>query len=363
MFYSIIVAIYNVEPYIRNGIQQLLNQQFQNFEIILSDDGSTDGSANLCDEVSTLDSRIKVIHGKNAGAGEARNRAIKIAQGEYICFFDIDDCVSPMWLSTIYVHLSKYAPDVLEHGYREINPFYKSSVDFSFKDKRYLSNAEIKNDYVDEFLGLRFNNGFVWNKMFKRAFIEENNLAFENQRIQQDEVFNLLTLPKIKSMITISDCLYYYYIYSSGNTRSGFIADRLDVYRSVRDHFMKLYDEWGINDERMLAYVYNRFFNSLLEYINFNIYHPKAPYSRNERCQILLDLFNAPDIRHCLEKMGELNIVPASKLKSHFYKAILDKNVNKYNAYRVRLKLETFMKTHLSKLYHKISHAETTDIH
>ena len=88
---SVIVPIYNVKQYLERSVGALLNQTYQNLEIILVDDGSTDGSEDMCDEFARRDSRVKVIHKENGGSSSARNLGIRAAQGAYIGFTDSDD--------------------------------------------------------------------------------------------------------------------------------------------------------------------------------------------------------------------------------------------------------------------------------
>ena len=90
---TVVLPIYNVEKYLNRCIQSVVNQSYNNLEIILVDDGSTDRSGVLCDEWEKKDNRIRVIHKKNAGLGEARNSGIDNATGQYICFFDSDDYI------------------------------------------------------------------------------------------------------------------------------------------------------------------------------------------------------------------------------------------------------------------------------
>ena len=92
---SVIVPVYNVERYLTRCIDSILAQTYQNFELILVDDGSTDGSGTLCDSYMKKDSRIKVIHKKNGGLSDARNSGIDAAEGEFLSFIDSDDWVRP----------------------------------------------------------------------------------------------------------------------------------------------------------------------------------------------------------------------------------------------------------------------------
>ena len=92
---SVIVPVYNVEEYVEKCVLSIINQTYKNLEIILVDDGSTDNSGKICDEIAIKDNRIKVIHKKNGGLSDARNVGIDIAKGDYLGFVDSDDYIDP----------------------------------------------------------------------------------------------------------------------------------------------------------------------------------------------------------------------------------------------------------------------------
>ena len=108
---SIIVPVYNVEEYLRECVDSILNQTYSDVEVILVDDGSTDQSGNICDEYAKMDSRIKVIHKKNGGVSAARNTGIGEASGEYLMFVDSDDAIHPelveAYMTVSYTHLER----------------------------------------------------------------------------------------------------------------------------------------------------------------------------------------------------------------------------------------------------------------
>ena len=99
---AVVLPIYNVEKYLDRCLDRIVNQTYKNLEIILVDDGATDNCPSMCDEWAKKDSRIKVIHKKNAGLGMARNTGIENATGEYICFFDSDDYVDKNMYKKLY---------------------------------------------------------------------------------------------------------------------------------------------------------------------------------------------------------------------------------------------------------------------
>ena len=105
---TIVVPIYNVEPYLKKSVSSIINQTYKNLEIILVNDGSTDNCAKICDEYSKIDSRIKVIHKENGGLSDARNAGINIATGKYISFVDADDYITNDYIEYMYTILKQY---------------------------------------------------------------------------------------------------------------------------------------------------------------------------------------------------------------------------------------------------------------
>lgn len=278
MRFSVIIPIFNVAKFIERGLNSLQNQTFQDFEIILVDDGSTDGSGKLCDKAAQHDNRIKVLHKKNSGSGPARNAGIEIAQGEFILFFDIDDLLDPEAFDVINHNLLSANPDILIFSYREVNPFYKTSSEYVFESVHYESNQDLREGWVSNLSGVKFNNGFVWNKAYRRDFLNNNNIRFESLRIQQDEVFNLLAYRYAENVYVINDILYIYYVYHQGNTANHIIPERLEIFIRVYEAYRELMAYWSINDSKLDEYINKRLFLGLITHISKDIYNNKLPH-------------------------------------------------------------------------------------
>lgn len=274
---SVIVPIYNVEGFIDRGIKNLLAQTYRRFEIILVDDGSTDGSLNKCKSWAHKDERIRVFHQANQGSGAARNKGIDNAAGKYIYFFDIDDEISPNLLERNIERMELYDVDFLMFGFKCIETESPIECTISFPTQLICSNDELKHSFMD--LVVFKMNGFPWNKFYRKSFLDKYNLRFENQRIQQDEVFNLKVYQYLEKAYVSSDVLYTYYIYYKGNTRSRFIPDRFDIYKSVRKHFEKLKEHWHLNDKRLDDYLNRRFYHNVIDCMMFNLTHPNCTFS------------------------------------------------------------------------------------
>lgn len=301
---SIIIPIYNVSEYIDRGIKNILQQNYPNFEILLVNDGSTDDSASLCDLWAQKDSRIRVFHKVNEGAGSARNVGILNALGKYIYFFDIDDYADADLLSYNVEIMETKEVDYILFGFRTITPHQNNLQDeVSFKEKEIRSNDELKEVYVDTFVLCRHGNGFPWNKFYRRSFLIEHNLLFENQRIQQDEVFNLNLYPYLDKAYISSRVLYTYYIYNKGNTRVRFIPDRFDIYVSVREHFDRLILHWQLKDNRLQSYLDQRFLAGMLTCCTYNLFHPANPWTYLEKKQEVLRILNHPISKKLLKNL------------------------------------------------------------
>lgn len=340
--FTVITPIFNKIKMLEEGLKIIKEQSFKDFELILIDDGSSDNSSEYCDYISVNDSRIKVIHQENRGAGHARNIGIEHAKGVYICFFDIDDKVQNNWLQKIYnLIVDDDNPDLLIYSYNEINPKYKTNTAFKFNDIFYKNNDSIKRAYVEELSGIKFNNGFVWNKVYKREFLKKNKIRFPDLRIQQDEVFNHQVYKKVETLLTSSEILYDYYIYDRGNTRNMYIPDRIEIFRYVRNSFLDLAKYWDFKDLAFFNFVHLRFIRNIL-------YNRNPPYSSETLRRFFNRISTDEDILQSINYIN-LNIFSdLSNLDQVYIKVISNKSQNKFFLIEIILKIKSF----LSYLYH-----------
>lgn len=317
-FFSIICPIYNKRDLIYIGINYILSQSFTNYEIILVDDGSVDGSEIICEDIASKEFRIKVMHQENKGSGSARNIGIKHSVGNYICFYDIDDVVGINWLETIYKLIKDKGPDLLVYSYLEINKKIGTVIKLTFPDIECRNNNEIREIYPEILSGLKFNNGFAWNKVYKRKFLLENNIFFPTLRIQQDEVFNHKVYKYANSLITSSKVLYDYYIYDKGNTRNSYIPKRLNIYEEVKDSFLNLSQHWQLNNPKLNYYIHSRLVKNCLYNRN-----PKSLESRSIfRKNLFINTYLRESAIYLIEHSKGL-----SKIERLYLKSIINKSI------------------------------------
>lgn len=200
---SIIVPIYNVDQYIEKCIGSIMQQTYQNLEIILVDDGSPDDSGKIADEYALRDSRIKVIHKKNAGVSAARNTGIDAATGDYICFADGDDYVMPNYVE----HLLKLCLDndaEVAYTIDMFTTFHKEQV------SNHFTQVISSEDATENILCYKVPIG-VYSKMFKRSFLNEHKLRFlEDVYIGEGFNFNTACFQRAKKVVLSSERIYFY---------------------------------------------------------------------------------------------------------------------------------------------------------
>lgn len=308
---SIIVGLYNVSSFLKDKhLSCILQQTYSNWELLLVDDGSTDGTSMLCDQFAEQDSRIKVFHKENGGLGSARNVGIENATGEYLWFYDVDDEAELNLLEDCVAEMEKRWVDLMIFGFWAITPSQNLTEEVHFTEKEIRGQKQLRDCYLDDLLFVRYGNGFAWNKMYRRSFIEQNHLRYENQRIQQDEVFNLKVYLKVNSIYLSSKLFYHYFIYNAGNTRSRFIPNRFEIYKSIFNHFLEIRKLWNITDKRFDSYLYQRFYSNVEQCFIFNLFHPDCTWDQNEKRKVLEKMLTDTQVQEVIKyiKRGKLNI-------------------------------------------------------
>ena len=209
-FFSIILPVYKVKNYLHRCVDSILRQGFTDYEIILVNDGSTDGSGWLCDEIAAKYPCVGVIHKKNGGLASARNAGMEIASGEYIWFVDSDDWIEERSLGQIHKALTEHTPDVLKCNYVRVTD----------QETPVYSNVE-PGVYTGEALEPLFDKMFTsggkfmlsaCTHIYRQSFLQERRAEFISEREvgSEDYLFNLQILVHAKKICVLSEPLYYY---------------------------------------------------------------------------------------------------------------------------------------------------------
>lgn len=217
---SIIMPIYNVEKYLEDSINSVLNQDFDNYELILIDDGSPDRCPKICDEFAAKDSRIRVIHIPNGGVSAARNKGIQASRGKYLYFIDPDDFLPVNGLRELWAAVELFDfPDYIKGGHNVI--LRDNSLKISAWNKK-VADYEYKVIPLDFFLEkVILPHPLVWNGLIKRTLFEEGLQFQDSISYREDMIFHLqmATIPGIteKRGIFIPKITYTYRLAVEGS--------------------------------------------------------------------------------------------------------------------------------------------------
>ena len=205
-FFSVIVPIYNVESYLRRCIDSILCQTFEDFELILVDDGSTDKCGKICDEYKKTDSRIQVIHKDNGGLSSARNTGLKKAEGIYVYFCDSDDWIESNLLESVYNECLK-GYDSIAFGFEK---------DFDTVQQYIYEEKSFENCHNFDFICNVFLNWKIaWSactRVYRSDIIKKFELSFADNRkiFAEDLYFSLVFYSHAQNCKVISGCYYHY---------------------------------------------------------------------------------------------------------------------------------------------------------
>ena len=209
---SIVVPVYNVEKYLDMCVDSLVNQTYGNLEIILVDDGSTDTSPQMCDKWAENDSRVKVLHKQNEGAGIARSMGMKIAQGEYILFVDSDDYLDISTIEKCIDNAQKKNADIVVFGRKNVRDTKIDEIFLYNEKKDYIGEKEIV-EFLSGLFNYKIGIGIsVWGKLFKLDIIKKNGIDFVSERkfLSEDALFILSIFSYVKRLSVLPENLYYY---------------------------------------------------------------------------------------------------------------------------------------------------------
>ncbi|EET61414.1 glycosyltransferase, group 2 family protein [Marvinbryantia formatexigens DSM 14469] len=328
---SVVVPVYNVEKYLDRCMISIVNQTYHNLEIILIDDGSTDSSSCKCDEWAVRDSRIKVIHKENAGAGMARNTGIDHAAGEYICFFDSDDYVALDAIEKAYHWISHYKADIVHFGCYNIDLDGRvKNRDIPETDKILYQGDEILKYILPNMIGADLKTGkkrllamVPWRCMYSMTTIRRNHWRFvsEKEYISEDAYSQLLLYKNVTRVAVLPEALYYYCENRTSLTHV-YIENKYERIKTWYEACLRVCDEFGYGEE-VTGRMPDRFVNMTIRTIK-TIAHADGDKreKREEINTILQD-------RKFYEIVSDINIKYQTKQQKALLFAI------KYRLYRI----------------------------
>lgn len=293
---SIVVPVYNCIHTLERCIRALCAQTVKDWEILLIDDGSTDGSERLCDRFAAEDVRIHVFHKPNGGVSSARNLGLDRAKGDYVMFCDSDDWAEPEWCE----RLSLAAEET--PGYQPVCNYYRSTSEQETVNRNAQCETVGTHIAKADFFSLNRYEllGIPWNKLYIRSVLENHHIRFQpGLPLGEDLVFNLDYLHCLPGgFVFVNQPLYHYSIGSTDSLSSKYYPDLSGIYRQVyariEDELRSIpgaYETWGPEYARSYFFAFDRVFR--------NTWSKENSASWREKWQYNIRQFHSKEFQLC----------------------------------------------------------------
>lgn len=307
---SVIIPVYNVEKYLEQCINSLLNQTLKDCEFIFVNDGSRDNSKEIIEKYKALDDRIILINQENQGVSIARNNGLNVAKGEYVGFVDADDYIKPDMYETLYNATIEENYDVVLSNWK-----HEISGKFITKDYKFPKNTLLDKTFINDIILPYFleeeNLNTVCNKLYKNSIVKENKIQFpERVALGEDGVFNMRIFCRAESLKYIDYAGYYYREVDGSATRNilnkDYFKRALEVYKTdlktICDINIDLKKEYKLKSIKLI--------NSVMSYIY--IYFTSQDLNLRYKYRYVNNMIKNKDVQSALdiyitERYGKLS--------------------------------------------------------
>ncbi len=320
---TIIIPVYNIEKYIRNSVESVLAQTYSNLDIILVDDGSTDGCAAICDEYASKDNRIRVIHKENGGASDARNAGFSLADGDYLYFLDGDDYIKNDAIEKLVNAIDREKADIVCFEWKAI---YED-----FNDPDYKQDFVRKNSYDPAKGIMMFKSQLEHNEFFvsiplqffSYSFFKKHGFVFKKGIMHEDELFSPIAFIRAERVVCLHEQLYYRRLRANS-----VLSDKVSI-RSVQSLIVCVD---GLVNELLIYRKQSDEFILLRKYVQillYNIYYYYYKLNQSEKKEISSSIRS---MKHELSKTNYLGSVKIflkmnASVIVHIYNVLIHKNM------------------------------------
>lgn len=297
---SVIIAAYNVENYLERAIRSILDQSFDEFEIIVVDDGSSDKTGEIAKNLAEEDERICVYQLENRGVSAARNFAIEKARGKYIYFMDSDDYVDSTMLFDTYEQITRTNVDLVVFGFyfetwkdNNLVQQFPTNSNYNIYDNK----EQIQNQFVYLWNCDIFYN--VWNKIFVADIIKRKKIYFQEMKFGEDLQFNIDYLYNCSSIITLDKCYYHYIRERQGAATYSYIKDLFQIRKGEYKNLRKLFKYWDVMGKDGKEYVSRRYVERVVGCIE-NIFEKGGPRTIKEKLKEIRMISNDKSVQYSI---------------------------------------------------------------
>lgn len=301
-FFSVVIPAYNCGDTISRTVESLQNQSWTDYECIIVNDGSTDNTKEVLENLSEDDPRIKIIHKINDGPGSARNEGISSAKGRYLYLMDSDDLLPVETLEVYASQLKKSAPDLIVSSY-QMNVLDGQDI----VDKRLV---QVK----DEFIGTHseFINRIhelmekqlmyvIWNKVYKLDIIKENSISFPSYSSCEDRLFNIQYFHHVKELVVLSDVLYYYSFEGNSSLTNKFFPNKFETFEEFYLSLLRLTE---LNSDISSALFLKGTMSCIIP-----LHNKECPFTFTQKVKNIKEILNNGNVREASKKSATNSIM------------------------------------------------------
>lgn len=346
---SVILPAYNVEKSVRRAVESVLAQDLGDLELICVDDGSSDATGAILDKLAKGDARMHVLHVPNGGAPAARNKALELAQGTYVAFFDADDWAEPTMLSREVEAAEKTAAELVVAGFY-IDTFY-TDQDCITEQKCYPACVFADSTSFRQKAHVLFDANLLytpWNKLFVRSRIEELHVRFQDT-FWDDFPFVLDYIRDVSRVTVLEECFYHFERARSESETSRFRKGMYEKREEEQAWLEDLYSHWKLlEDSDVQEFLSRRYVERLLGCLE-NACNDKACYTKSERLGEVQKILNGTRVAPAFQNARirafhtRLLLVPIKKgwkrlslLEGRFLSRMRRKHIKQFATYKAK---------------------------
>ena len=351
ILFSFVIPVYNNERYIKSAVDSILCQDCECYEIVIVDDGSTDNTSQIVDEIAKNNSVVSVIHQKNQWIYASFNNGIRQATGEYVYILNSDDKLSPNAVKIMKSAVERYNhPDVIWTkviSYNcDDNQNKKSSnserIDAMIDKEIYCCSAK----EVRQLWPYLTISSLAWNQanLYKRELMKEH--PFRNDVYGADTLFNISIAPYINSSVVLKECIYEFHIYNKPEMNTSvnkYYPYEHDMFNEIYLSLKKLMQEWNIDENEYLPWL-KKTRRSQFTYELKNMQSDKCPLTIEEKLTEICEHYLDDIIVEVGDDWEEMESRTLSGLREIFLKEIPDKDSKYYFLYKLLLALLSYEK-------------------
>lgn len=311
---SVIVPVYQAEKYLHRCLDSVARQTFQDWELLLVDDGCTDGSPALCDRFAGKDKRVRVFHRKkNQGVSEARNLGLNEARGNYVTFLDADDCYEFHALETLWNLREQSGADAAACGLTYLWPDGKQSVQSQLPPGIY-GEADIREKLIDPLTGDRLTqpvfNGYSVCYLFSLDLIRKHHIVFDGPYLE-DELFVLEYFCNARSLAATDQPLYRYFLHGESATHH-YMKNFPQVFAGFMERKTALVERYGLEAARPQWRASSNWAGLLIAV--GNEYARDNPKSIRQRQKFVKEFCRQPDMKKAIKELRPLGLSPNKQM-------------------------------------------------